>query len=103
LELLLPRHVSRADVSRDDVLNGYNISRGTLLEILPNRKNSATNLEENDVSRGPKHKRAVSNYFFWEGVRGVDDEFPAQDLSIQHPASPAFPSTQPFYQFAQHN
>jgi hypothetical protein len=53
LELLLPRHVSRADVSRDNVLKGYDISRGTLLEILPNRENSATNLEENDVSRGP--------------------------------------------------
>jgi hypothetical protein len=50
--LLLPRHVSRADVSRDNVLKGFDISRGTL-EILPNRKNSATNLEENDVSRGP--------------------------------------------------
>jgi hypothetical protein len=101
--LLLPRHVSRADVSRDDVLNWYNISRGTLLEILPNRKNSATNLEENDVSRGPKHKRAVSNYFFWEGVRGVVLPGYVPDSSTPLPATLASPSTQPSHQAAQHN
>jgi hypothetical protein len=39
--LLLPRHVSRTDVSRENGLKGEDVSGGTPLKTFPNRKESA--------------------------------------------------------------
>jgi hypothetical protein len=61
LELLFLRHVLRVDVSRENGLKGDDISRGTPLEIFPNKKKRAPPIRTSKIPPIDNHNKLKLN------------------------------------------